>query len=237
MRSIFVLLMSALALSACNEKESAVSSKVDSQPMSKAETAPSNVKSLSENEKLNAWFEEQYETELMQSPISLTFQGRKERYSEVDDMSEEAEAKNLEWKRQSVAEMKSKFDYDKLSDDAKLSYDLWEFQYKASVEAEKFKRNGYVFEQMNGTHAFFPTFLMNFHKVENAEDMQAYIARLTGFGRAMNQLIERAKLAAAEGVRPPRFAYEIVIKEIEDIITGAEHGNCLLYTSPSPRDS
>lgn len=227
MRSISIVLMSVLALSACSEQENTVNTQVDSQSVAKAEVevASSSTESISETQKLNAWFEEQYETELMQSPVALTFQGRKERYTEVDDMSEAAQAKNLEWKRKSVAEMKSTFDYDQLSDDAKLSYDLWEFQYNIAAEGDKFKRSGYVFEQMNGTHSFFPTFLMNFHKVSSAEDMQAYIARLTGFGRAMNQLIERAKLSADEGVRPPRFAYEIVIKETEEIITGAEHGN------------
>jgi len=44
----------------------------------------------SETEKLNAWFEIKYEEELMMSPLSLTFQGRKDRYSEIDDMSEAA---------------------------------------------------------------------------------------------------------------------------------------------------
>jgi len=42
----------------------------------------------SETEKLNAWFEVKYEEELMMSPLSLTFQGRKDRYNEIDDMSE-----------------------------------------------------------------------------------------------------------------------------------------------------
>ncbi len=218
MRFTLILLLSATLISACGHHNS---------DTARDSNAPATAKATlgTETEKLNAWFEEQYEVELMQSPISLTFQGRKERYAEVDDLSEATEAKNLEWKRKSVEKMKAKFDYDKLDDNAKLSYDLWEYQYTIAAEGEKFKRSEYVFEQMNGTHSFFPTFLMNFHKVESVEDMQAYVTRISGFGRAMNQLIERAKLSAAQGVRPPRFAYEIVIKETEEIITGAEYGN------------
>ena len=43
-----------------------------------------------ETERLNAWFEEQYEKQLQMSPITLTMRGRKERYGEIDDASEKA---------------------------------------------------------------------------------------------------------------------------------------------------
>lgn len=174
----------------------------------------------SETDKLNAWFERQYETELLQSPIALTLQGRKERYGEIDDMSEAASKRNLEWKRQSVAEMKATFERAKLTNDGKLSYDLWEIQYNDAAEAMKFIRNGYVFEQMKSVHSFPITMLVNFHSVRTAEDMDAYISRLSQMGRAMEQLIVNSKLNAAAGVRPPRFVFEIVTKESKKIISG-----------------
>ena len=78
---------------------------------------------------MNAWFDEKYEEQVLMSPIQLTFLGRKERYDEVDDMSEAAEDKQLAWRAQTVAEMKSTFDYHKLSQEAQISYDIWEYQY------------------------------------------------------------------------------------------------------------
>lgn len=175
----------------------------------------------SQSEELNEWFEQHYEMELMMSPMSLTSLGRKDRYGEIDDMSEAAEIKQLEWKRNSVIEMKDEFDYQDLSNDAKLSYDLWEYQYKLSEKGAKFRRSGYIFSQMSGVHAYLPTFMMNFHKVETLEDMQAYVSRLSEIGRAMNQLVARAKVNASEGVRPPRFAYEVVKDQASSIISGA----------------
>jgi len=190
----------------------------------KAPNATSQAKGPSadktQTELLNEWFEIKYEEELMMSPIGLTFQGRKDRYGEIDDMSEGAENDRLEWKRQSVVEMKSRFDYEQLSSDAKLSYELWEYQYHDLAESVKFRRNNYVFNQMNGQHAFLPTLMMSFHKVDSSADMQAYISRLFALGRAMNQLIGRAEATAIAGTRPPRFAYEIVAKEANAIITG-----------------
>ena len=175
----------------------------------------------SETEKLNAWFEVKYEEELMMSPLSLTFQGRKDRYNEIDDMSEATQLKRIKWKGDSVEEMKSTFSYSKLSDAAKISYDLWEHQYESALAGKAFMRRGYVFHQMSGTHSLFPTLMMNYHTVETEQDMTDYISRVSAIGAAMADLTGQAKLAAGEGVRPPRFAYEIVMKESKAIISGA----------------
>lgn len=178
------------------------------------------VEQQSETEKLNAWFEVKYEEGLMMSPLGLTFQGRKERYNEIDDMSETAQLETLQWKGNSVQEMKTTFDYSKLSDAAKISYDLWEHQYESGLAGKAFMRRGYAFHQMNGTHSFFPTLMMNYHTVETEQDMKDYVSRLSAIGGAMTELTDQAKLAALEGVRPPRFAYEIVVKEAQSIISG-----------------
>ena len=146
-------LMLVLALAACGNQNPP------------AETTEPEV-SMTESDKLNEWFEVKYEEELMMSPIGLTFLGRKERYDEIDDMTEAAEDEQLEWKRQTVEEMKASFDYAALTDDAKLSYNLWAHQYEQSKNAVPFRRNDYVFTQMQGIHTFLPTLLLSFHKVE-----------------------------------------------------------------------
>lgn len=216
MRHILVTIIVGITLAACGNQESAQSTQSDKL----AQTPTPEVAVESQSEKLNQWFEQQFETELMMSPMSLTTLGRKDRYGEIDDMSEAAEIEQLEWKRNSVLEMKQRFDYEQLSEDDKLSYDLWEYQYTQAAKGAEFRRSRYIFTQMSGVHAYLPTFLMSFHKVESLEDMQAYISRISELGRAMNQLIDRAKLNASEGIRPPRFAYEVVREEARSIITG-----------------
>ena len=62
--------------------------------------------------------------------------------------------------------------------------------------------------------------MMQFHKVAEESDMEAYVSRLKEIERGMDQLIERAKLNAEKGVRPPRFAFEIVTKEAKEIVSG-----------------
>ena len=174
-----------------------------------------------ESVRLNAWFEERYEEELAFSPIQQTFLGVTENNDKIDDFSLEAQLEQLNWKRESVAEMRANFDYEQLNADAKISYNLWEYQLAAAEAASQFRLNGYVFEQMNAIHSFFPQLLIAFHSVEDADDMQAYVSRIEATEVALDQLITLSQEAAAAGVRPPRFAFESVIDSASQIISGA----------------
>lgn len=173
-----------------------------------------------DNKIINTWFDTEYEELLQMSPLELTTQGRKERYDQIDDFSEAAEDQKLAWMEASVAEMKEKFSYEFLSPEAKISYDLWEYQYTLEKKDVEFRRKNYVFNQMRGSHTMIPNMLINFHKVEEPADMTALIARISESGRAILQLLERAKLQTEAGVRPPKFAYEYVISQSKALIQG-----------------
>lgn len=173
------------------------------------------------DEEINAWFDVEYEELIQMSPLQLTTQGRKDRYGEIDDMSEAGEDKRLAWMDASVKELKEKFPYESLSEEAKVSYDLWVYQHEMEKGDQEFRRMNYVFNQMMGAHTQLPNMIINFHKVDDASDMEALISRYDEAGRAINQLLERAKLQTQSGVRPPKFAYEFVIAQSNALITGA----------------
>lgn len=178
-------------------------------------------KQQSETERLNQWFEVKYEQQLQQSPLQMTFLGRKDKYDQIDDTSIAAEDEQLAWLAATVEELKTSFDYSKLDIEAQTSYDIWVYQYEQAKEGVAFRKNGYVFTQMHGIHAMLPQIMINFHKVDTAEDMQAYIKRIEGISRALTQLLERAQANAEHDVRPPRFAYDGVIEQINNLISGA----------------
>jgi len=169
---------------------------------------------------INAWFDTEYEELLQMSPLQLTTQGRKDRYGELDDMSEEAEDKKLIWMAESVAELTEKFPYESLSEQAKISYDLWVYQYEMEKADLEFRRMNYIFNQMTGAHSMLPSMIINYHKVDEAADMEALISRYKEMGRAINQLTERAKLQTKASVRPPKFAYEYVIQQSKALLLG-----------------
>lgn len=211
-----LLVVSALSLALCT-----ACAHVAPTATAPAPAAAPAVAAVSEDARLNAWFERKYEEQLQLSPIAMTMQGRKDRYGDLDDMSREAAREQLDWMRAAFAEMKAGFDYARLGAETKLSWDLFEYQLQAAEAADRFTDHRYPFEQMGGTQAFLPTFLINFHKVETEADYLAYVSRMRQVPRAFGQLMDQVKRSAGMGIRPPRFAHEGVIEQAGKVITGA----------------
>jgi len=178
-----------------------------------------------QTECLNTWFEAKFEEELKFSPLRQTALGMKTDYDKIDDFTVEAAQAQLEWWQQATAEMEANFDYDELSDEAKLSWDMWQFRTAQAEAAAGFRDQEYILTQMNGLHTGLPSFLLTQHKVEDESDMTAFITRLGGIGTAMDQLLARAQSNAEAGTRPPRFAYDAVIDESGKLISGAPFGD------------
>lgn len=223
MKNLIMVLMASTALVACDNASNTAGGNTSTTAVENAATPASySAEEIqAETARLNEWFEQQFETELSFSPIQQTFLGRKTNNDKIDDFSNEAQDKQLAWKVQSVAEMKANFDYNKLTNDAKTSWDIWEYQADNAAAGDKFRKNGYIFNQMTAVHGFFPQLLIAFHRVDDVADMEAYINRIKESSRGIGQLIELSKENAAAGTRPPKFSFELVIDSAQKIITGA----------------
>jgi uncharacterized protein (DUF885 family) len=204
MRTRSILLLGLLVLAGCG-----------------GESADRAARIEQETARLNEWFDARYEEQLDFSPIQKTILGRKEDYDKFDDLSESAQDAQLEWRRGTVQELERSFDRELLTPEGQTSYDLWLYALEQAEAALPFRRRGYLFHQMQGMHTSLPQMLINYHRVDEDADMEAYIARLGEGARAIRQLLERAQLAADAGVRPPRFAYEGVLEQARAVVTGA----------------
>ena len=216
MRSLLFALLASTALTACGQNS-------ETPPPPQAETpAPVDAAKIAETTAaLNEWFEEVYEEQVAFSPLTQTALGRKTSYGEIDDFSKEAEDEQYAWMKANIEEMRERFPYEELTQQAKTSYDLMEYMFASTEAARPFSESGFVFEQMGAVQSYFPQVLISQHTVDTASDMDAYISRITATGNAIEQLIVRSKAAAANGVRPPRFAFEAVINEAQNLISGA----------------
>jgi uncharacterized protein (DUF885 family) len=194
-------------------------------PDSAAEQASATASPDAETARLNAWLDERFEEQLQFSPMNLTVLGRKDHYDAIDDISEQAARDQAAWGMSTVEEMKAEFNRDSLTTVGRESFDLWEFQAEKAAEDLQFMRQGYLFGELGGWEDWFPTFLINFHNVDDETDMRAYIARIGGVSRAMGQVVEMATARAADGVRAPRFAYERAMVRAENVITGQPFGD------------
>lgn len=208
-----------LALAACGQPPEQVTEPVsDSQTTQSADSVAQETQS--ESQRLNSWFDAKYEELLQLSPIQLTFLGRKERNNELDDFSMAGADLQLEWARAAVAEMQREFDYEQLDAETKTSWDIWMYQYEQSERAVQFRNNGLTFEQMNGAQSFLPTFLISFHLIEEAADVEALISRIRESARALDQLLVTAQESSQLGVITPGFALDGVIQQSRNVISG-----------------
>ncbi|MEQ8953597.1 MAG: DUF885 domain-containing protein, partial [Gammaproteobacteria bacterium] len=76
-----------------------------------------------------------------------------------------------------------------------------------------------------GPQTSLPSFLISFHRVDTAADMEAYISRLREVSRVLDQLLERAREASSRGIRQPAFAYDFAIGEIDRVTAGVPFNN------------
>ena len=101
MRLLIINLVISVLLAACGQQ--AVESGTSS-PASVAQASPSVV---TESERLTQWFDLRNEEALAMSPMLMTSLGRKDKYDEIDDASEAAEDQQLQWRAQSVEELRA----------------------------------------------------------------------------------------------------------------------------------
>ena len=218
MHYLLTALLLAAMLGACGDRN-ADESTVPATTTGQAGMA-ATAETEAETARLNEWFAARWDEELAFSPIRKTFLGQKDDYDRIDDLSERGEDEQLAWRRRTTAELRESFDYERLTDEAKMSYDVWVYELERAERALPFRRHNYVFTQMQGAQAFLPQFLIAFHKVEEPADMEAYVTRIAGISRGLEQLLERAQLAAEEGIRPPQFAYEGVLQQARGLVRG-----------------
>ncbi len=174
-----------------------------------------------ESEKINAWFEEQFEAGVARSPMSQTFLGRKTNYGEWDNATDEYAQETHELEMAALAEMRETFDYDALDPSAQLSYRLYEYEGEQSERNFPWRNHWYEFSQFRGPHSSVPAFLINQHRVDTLEDAEAYISRLRGVETFLGQHQENAEAQFANGVNPPKWSYPQMIATSKNIISGA----------------
>lgn len=85
----------------------------------------------------------------------------------------------------------------------------------------------YVVIQNVGAYLDIPRFLDSDHPIRVADDAEAYLSRLEGYGSILDGESGRLKDAAGNGLYAPAFLIEKAIKQIEQSLAGARQGGGL----------
>jgi uncharacterized protein (DUF885 family) len=187
-----------------------------------ADAQAPTVASATEDSRLYAFLDAEFAEELRGRPQLATQLGMKEGMDRLDDISEAAALRRLEWRRASVARMKAGFDRPKLSPQARTNYDIWALELERAELSYRFRRYTPAFYSfLYSVHSRLPDFLINTHNVQEASDMRAYAARLRALPAVLDEGIVQTRASESIGVRAPRFQVERVIAGSRALIKGA----------------
>jgi uncharacterized protein (DUF885 family) len=171
--------------------------------------------------RLTAFLDGEFAAELAMRPQLATRLGLKQGEDRLDDISDEAQLRQLEWRRASVARMKAAFDPARLSEQGRANYAIWALELDRAELRYTFRRYQPPFYSfLYSAHSALPDFLINTHRVGDAEDMRGYIARLRAIPGVFDTAIAQTRASAAMGIVAPRFEVERVIEGSQRIISG-----------------
>jgi len=213
MKKYLILTACVLAFSACSQS--------DNKSSGETQTPAVNADVQDQNQKLDAWFETVFMDALHKSPQFMTTLGMKIDYDKWNDPSKAFYLEGIEKTKRDLAHMRATFKMDELDVDHQLSYRLAEIQSQQQIDGARWWNYGYTFNQMFGVQSGIPSFLINRHRIDTLSDAEAYIARLNGVNAYLAVHVENEKTSAANGIQPPLYVYDHVIRDAKNIIIGA----------------
>ena len=176
----------------------------------------------SEDERLDDFFEVVYERRVAESPMEQSRLGRKtDRLDEWDDFSDEFFSQKIDRTRSDLERLRSEFDFDALSPNSQLSYQLFEIEAETRIRNAEFRRHFYVVDQFNGQLSGLITLLQNNHDVESLVDAENYISRIAGLEQVLTEFATRLAEREAFGVVAPAFSFPAVLTDARSISSGA----------------
>ncbi|HSM63056.1 MAG TPA: DUF885 domain-containing protein, partial [Gillisia sp.] len=206
-----ILLFTVLSIVSC--KEDKVDSSMTDTEISKNSAA------------LNAYFEAEFEKDVADSPMMQTRLGRKTDYGKWDDFSTQKYTEDLEKAKQRLDYLKNNVEEVTLDKSTQLSYRLAKQSLKDEIKDYDYRFYNYPINQMHGYHAELPAFLINMHRIDSVADAEAYIERLDGLPKVMEQIVEGLKVREQNGILAPKFVFEKVIDDSRNVIKGKPFTN------------
>jgi uncharacterized protein (DUF885 family) len=112
---------------------------------------------------------------------------------------------------------------DDLSEAGKVNYAVAAFRTETAATGASFdygstlgggRMGPYVVNQLTGAYFTVPDFLDNQHRVEDRDGADAFLARLSAFGPAVEAETERVRADADNGVVPPDFIIELTTGQL-----------------------
>jgi uncharacterized protein (DUF885 family) len=142
-------------------------------------------------------------------------------YGKWNDFSDEEAQRQDGLNRQDLQRLRSEFDYARLSEPMKISYRIFEVQTQSSIDNFPWRFHSYAFQTQSNPIGQSASFMQNIHSVDSVADAEAYVSRLNGLHKALQQGIVVMNEAARRGIVPTSFSFDPVLGDSRNVISGA----------------
>ncbi len=168
----------------------------------------------------NQFFESIFLDQVQESPEFQTRLGYKSNYDQWDDITWEQRRKKIRNAISNLKYLHDTIDYDKLDEATKISYRLIERRFERQIESNDYIFNSYPVTHRGGKHSSIPSFLINYHNVDDEDDIKDYLKRLRNIEPLMDDLLRELKFRDDLDILAPQFVYPHAIKVCQNIISG-----------------
>ena len=157
--------------------------------------------------------------------------------SQLSDRSAEGQQRIANQLRTDLGRVNA-FDTSGLSSSTRTSIDVVRSVYATALEGfalpsgdvavGSWRNTPYVVIQNVGAYLDIPRFLDADHRIENAADAEAYLARLQSYAKQLDGELGRMQAARAAGLVPPAFLIETALAQVSLSVKNARAGGMLV---------
>jgi uncharacterized protein (DUF885 family) len=173
-----------------------------------------------EVKKAHQFFESVFQDSVLDSPEFQASLGYKSNYDKWDDITWESSRQRAYRAKDDLDHLEKNIDFDKLDKNTKISYRLMKKRLQRTIDNDNFIFHNYLITHRGGKHSRIPSFLINYHRIDEEQDVKDYISRLRNVEPLMDDLILQLKLRQDVKKIPPAFVFPQAIKTSENIISG-----------------
>ena len=173
-----------------------------------------------EVKKARQFFESVFQDNVLESPEFQASLGYKSNYDKWDDITWQASRQRAYRAKDDLAYLEKNIDFDKLDESSKISHRLMVKRLQRTIDNDNFIFHNYLITHRGGKHSSIPSFLINYHRIDEEQDVKDYISRLRNVEPLMDDLILQLKLRQDVKKVAPAFVFPQAIKTSENIISG-----------------
>lgn len=183
------------------------------------QTAPAAAQTR--DEALLQFLDKAFDERVNLHPESQTELGFKTDYNRLDDYTDAAALREEDLAERQLKDMRAQFRPDQLGESARVSYRLFESEVERDRESFRFRKLRFPVSTNGSPAGAIPVLLINNHKIDNASDAEAYIARLRDTERVMREVAAQMREQAAAGIIPNKVNFAPARNDARKVITGA----------------